>query len=233
MKSSYIGLVCARGGSKGLPGKNKKILAGKSLVGHAVSKAKAIDRISSVIVSTDCFEIAQLAKLEGGEVPFMRPDDLSQDTSSEWDVWRHIVNYKMQELPEFNALVVVPPTAPLRSEEDINACLDLFETHQYDIVITVTDSARSPYFNMVKDIGNGCVDLVVKPENSITRRQDVPNVYDVTTVAYVVSPHYVLTAGNLFEGRVGYVHVPCERAVDIDTQLDFDFAELIAGKAGY
>lgn len=228
----YIGLVCARGGSKGLPGKNKKLLSGKSLVGHAVSKAKSISRISSVIVSTDCAEIAKLAQLEGGEIPFLRPSELATDTSAEWDVWKGVVEYLRNQTFSFDALVVVPPTAPLRSEQDLEACLNLFETNKFDIVITVTDAARNPYFNMIKDIGNGFADLVMKPDSTFVRRQDVPDVYDMTTVAYVVSPEYVMSAKTLFEGRVGYVYVPRERAVDIDTQLDFDFAEFLANKAG-
>lgn len=228
----YTGLVCARSGSKGLPGKNAKTFLGKSLVGHAVSKARAVSRIESVIVSTDSEEIARLAQLEGAKVPFLRPAELSEDGSAEWDVWRHIIRYLESEAVEYQGLVVVPPTSPLRSSQDIENCLDLFESDKFDIIITVTDSARSPYFNMVKSVGDGYVDLVIKPDNGITRRQDVPEVFDMTTVAYVVKPEYVLSASNLFDGRVGCVHVPLERSVDIDTQFDFEFAEFIASREG-
>ena len=225
---SYVGLVCARGGSKGLPGKNAKVINGKSLIGHAVAKAVAIDRVQSVFVSTDCEELSQLAQAEGGHVPFLRPEELARDTSPEWQVWRHTIEYLGTQNTEYKGLLVVPPTAPLRSEADIEACLDLFETDRFDVVVTVTDAARSPYFNMVKDVGGGLAELVIKPDKATVRRQDVPTVFDMTTVAYVARPEFVLSAHGLFDGRVGYVHIPPERAIDIDTQLDFDIACCIA-----
>lgn len=225
---SYVGLVCARGGSKGLPGKNAKVINGKSLIGHAVAKAVAIDRVQSVFVSTDCGKLSQLAQAEGGHVPFLRPEELARDTSPEWQVWRHTIEYLSAQNTDYNGLLVVPPTAPLRSEADIEACLDLFETDRFDVVVTVTDAARSPYFNMVKDVGGGLAELVIKPDKATARRQDVPTVFDMTTVAYVARPEFVLSAQGLFDGRVGYVHIPPERAIDIDTQLDFDIACCIA-----
>ena len=225
---NYLSLVCARGGSKGLPGKNAKILSGKPLIGHAVSCAKSLTRVQSVFISTDSEELAELAKSEGAQVPFLRPEKLSQDGSSEWDVWRHMIHYWNTQQIEYHGLLVVPPTAPLRSKADVEACLDLFETGKFDIVVTVTDAARSPYFNMVKESEGGCVELVIQPESKMVRRQDVPEVFDMTTVAYVANPDYVLSASGLFDGRVGHVHVPPERAIDIDTQLDFDIAQYLA-----
>lgn len=210
-----------------MPGKNTRLLEGKSLVAHAVSKAVATTRIDSVMVSTDSEEIAMLAKQEGAEVPFLRPESLAQDTSAEWDVWKHTVEYLKSASREFKALVVVPPTAPLRLVKDIDACLDLFESGRFDIVITVTDASRNPYFNMVKRIDGDRVDLVIKPDNTVSRRQDVPEVFDMTTVAYVADPDFVLSVNSLFEGRVGHVRIPAERAIDIDTQLDFDIAKCI------
>lgn len=224
---NYIGLICARGGSKGLPGKNTKLFHGKSLVGRAVEAARAVEEISKIVISTDSLEISQLAKREGADVPFMRPSDLSEDHSSEWDVWKHMVEYLNDQAVKFKGLVIVPPTAPLRSVEDIKECISLFETGRFDIVITVTNASRSPYFNMVKEIDNGQVDLVIRPDKKYVRRQDVPEVYDMTTVAYVVSPSFVLSSCNMFEGKVGCVHIPSDRAIDIDTQLDFDIAEYI------
>lgn len=225
-----VALICARGGSKGLPGKNIRPLAGKPLIAWAIEQARAVERINRVIVSTDSEEIASVARDAGAEVPFLRPAELAQDNSPEWLVWRHALNHlKAIEGDYPDALIVVPATAPLRAVEDLERCLDEYEKSDADMVITVTDAHRSPYFNMVKVFPDGVVGLVIPPEGSITRRQDAPVVYDMTTVAYVGKPEFVMTRNGTFEGRVRHVHIPAERALDIDTPLDFKIAECLMG----
>ena len=98
---------------------------------------------------------------------------------------------------------------------------------KYCMVVTITDSHRSPYFNMVKRDEDKTVNLVIPPKSRIFRRQDAPVVYDMTTVCYVANPQFVMDHSSTFEGRVGAVHVPLERAVDIDTLLDFQLAECL------
>ena len=221
-----IAFIFARGGSKGLPGKNVRPLAGKPLIAWSIEHARAVERIDRIIVSTDSQEIADVARQNGAEVPFMRPKDLSSDTSPEWLAWRHALNYLLETegtLPD--VMVSIPATAPLRLPLDIENCLDEFEKGDADMVITVTDAHRSPYFNMVKEHADGTVGLVIPPQTEICRRQDAPAVYDMATVAYVVSPEFVMTHKSTFEGRVRAVHVPLERAVDIDTLMDFRIAE--------
>lgn len=218
--------IFARGGSKGLPGKNIRPLAGKPLIAWSIEHALAVKRIDRVIVSTDSEEIAAVARKYGAEVPFIRPAELARDDSPEWLAWRHALNYLQEKdgvLPA--AMVSLPATAPLRSPTDIENCLDEFEKGDADIVITVSEAHRSPYFNMVKTNEDGTVGLVIPPQSAIARRQDVPVVYDMATVAYVARPEFVLTKNSLFEGRVRAVKVPTERAVDIDTLLDFEMAE--------
>lgn len=225
-----VALICARGGSKGLPGKNIRPLAGKPLIAWAIDQARAVKRISRVIVSTDSEEIAAVAREAGAEVPFLRPAELAQDNSPEWLVWRHALNYLKETDGGYpDALMVVPATAPLRAVEDLERCLDEYEKGGADMVITVTDANRSPYFNMVKALPDGTMGLVIPPEGSITRRQDAPVVYDMTTVAYVARPEFVMTRNGTFEGRVRHVHIPAERALDIDTPLDFRIAECLMG----
>ncbi len=218
--------IFARGGSKGLPGKNIRPLAGKPLIAWSIEHALAVKRIERVIVSTDSEEIAAVAQNYGAEVPFIRPAELARDDSPEWLAWRHALNYLQEKsggLP--TAMVSLPATAPLRSALDIEHCLDEFEKGDVDVVITVSEAHRSPYFNMVKQNQDGTVGLVIPPQSAIARRQDVPVVYDMATVAYVARPEFVLTKNALFEGRVRSVIVPTERAVDIDTLLDFQMAE--------
>ena len=225
-------LVCARGGSKGLPGKNLRLLAGEPLVAHAIRRARAVQRVDRVIVSTDSEEIAAVAREAGADVPFLRPDELAQDTSAEWRVWQHAVRYLMDSGERPEALLVVPPTAPLRSVSDLDRCLDEYTRGEADIVITVTDAHRSPYFNMVTERSDGTVALVIPPISTVIRRQDAPTCYDIATVAYVANPEFVLRAEGLFDGRVRAVHVPPERAIDIDTALDLRIAEcLIASES--
>lgn len=209
-----------------MPGKNIRPLAGKPLIAWAIEQARAVKRINRVIVSTDSVEIAAVAQQAGAEIPFLRPAELAQDKSPEWLVWRHALNYLKETDGHYpDALIVIPATAPLRAVEDLERCLDEFEKGEADMVITVTDANRSPYFNMVKILPDGTVGLVIPPEGSITRRQDAPVVYDMTTVAYVARPEFVMCHNAIFEGRVKAVQVPTERAIDIDTLLDFQIAE--------
>jgi|CXWL01.1.fsa_nt_gi N-acylneuraminate cytidylyltransferase len=223
-----IAFIFARGGSKGLPGKNIRPLGGKPLIAWSIEHALAVKRIERVIVSTDSEEIAAVARQYGAEVPFIRPAELARDDSPEWLAWRHALNYLLDTvgvLPE--AMVSVPTTAPLRLPMDIENCLDEYEKGDADMVITVADAYRSPYFNMVKTNIDGTVGLVIPPQSAIERRQDVPTVYDMTTVAYVANPEFVMNRNAVFEGRVRAVHVPTERAIDIDTLLDFQIAECL------
>jgi len=225
---NVVALICARGGSKGLPRKNVRLLRGRPLVAWAIEQALAVERVRRVIVSTDSEEIAGVSRDAGAEIPFTRPSELALDESPERLVWRHALEYLAESEGNYpQALLVVPPTAPLRSVVDLERCLDEYEKGEADTVITVTDAQRSPYFNMVVAGEDGNVTLVVPPTVSIARRQDAPVVYDVTTVAYVVRPEHVMTTDSIFEGRVRQVHVPRERALDIDTLMDLTVAECL------
>ena len=224
----YIVLICARGGSKGLPRKNIKPLNGIPLIGWSINIAKQIDRISRIIVSTDSEEIAKVALEYGAEVPFMRPKELAQDDSPEWLVWKHAIKHvESYGNEDIDAIIVLPVTAPLRSVKDVNSCIDLFEESEVDSVITVSEASRSPYFNMIVNNDSGYASLVISPENQITRRQDAPEVFDMTTVAYVVNTNVVKLSNSIFEGKVKSIIIPQERSIDIDTLLDFKIAECL------
>jgi len=223
----YVVLICARGGSKGLPGKNIKPLGGVPLIGWSINIAKKVKNISRIIVSTDSQEIVDIALEYGAEVPFMRPKGLSQDNSPEWLVWRHAIDYLEGCDDKVDAIVVLPATAPLRSVSDVEACMDLFENSEVDSVVTASEASRSPYFNMITKDDNDYASLVVLPKSHIIRRQDAPEVFDMTTVAYVVDINFVKEYNGIFEGKTKSVIVPKKRAIDIDDLMDFKFAELI------
>ena len=228
-----VAFIFARGGSKGLPGKNIRPLCGKPLIAWSIEHALVVERIDRVIVSTDSDEIATISKQYGAEVPFIRPADLAMDESPEWLAWRHGLEYLKEDtgaMPEF--MVSLPATAPLRLAIDINSCIDEYEKGSSDMVITVTDAHRSPYFNMVKENSDGSYGLVNTPPLPVKRRQDAPMVYDMATVCYVANSEFVMLHDSIFEGRVRAVHVPIERAIDIDTLLDFQIAEVLLSNRG-
>ncbi|MFC5299828.1 cytidylyltransferase domain-containing protein [Azospira restricta] len=239
MVSPSLRTVCfvfARGGSKGLPGKNIKLLAGKPLIAHSIDLARSSSRIETVIVSTDDPAIAEAARQAGAEVPFMRPAELASDTAPEWLAWRHAIDWFERERGRFDVFLSLPPTSPFRALEDVEGCLDaLAADPAADVAITVREAERSPYFNMVSLDQQGYAGLVIPPAGGISRRQDAPKVYDITTVAYAARPQFVQRAGRLFEGAVRTVRVPAERALDIDTPYDFELAQAItmirAGRA--
>jgi len=231
---NVVAFIFARGGSKGLPGKNIRPFGGKPLIAWAIEHAKLVSRVRRVIVSTDSEAIANVARDYGAEVPFMRPSELAQDNSPEWLAWRHALRFlegDEGELPD--AMLSVPTTAPLRLPSDLENCLDEFKKGDSDIVITVSDAHRNPWFNMVKENPDGSVGLVIPPVLSISRRQDAPAVFDMTTVGYVARPQFVLQQMEHFSGRVRAVKVPVERAIDIDTLLDFEMAEFWLNRKGY
>ena len=223
-----VACIFARGGSKGLPGKNVRPLGGKPLIVWSIEQALSVNRIDRVLVSTDSQEIADIAKQSGAEVPFIRPAELASDQSPEWLAWRHMLNFlKESEGCYPNSMISLPATAPLRSIVDIENCLDQYDKGEFDVVITMTDAHRNPYFNMVTQDKSGKIDLVIPSQGSVARRQDAPEVFDMTTVAYVVNPDFVMNKIGIFSGRVGSVYVPLTRAIDIDTLLDFKIAELL------
>ena len=228
---NIVALICARGGSKGILNKNIKPLAGEPLIVRSINQIKELKEIEKVIVSTDSKKIASIAINAGAEVPFMRPKSLAKDNAPEWLVWRHAletINKIDGNYPDI--LIVVPVTAPLRTVKDLKNCLKEYQKGDADIVITATDSNRSPYFNMIKVDEEGMANLLISPRETITRRQDAPEIYDMTTVAYVTTPKFVLGNDGIFSGKVRHVHIPIERALDIDTPFDFKIAELLLSK---
>jgi len=210
-----------------VPRKNLRLLGGKPLIAWSIECAMHCRSLDRVIVSTEDEEIADVAREYEAEVPYMRPAELARDDSPEWLVWQHTVRALEAadgRVPDI--LVTLPPTAPLRESQDVEACIAMLLESDADICITVKPAERNPYFNMVR-LTDGWAAPVIRESNTISRRQDAPEVFDVTTVAYAARADYVLRAKNLFDGRVCAVTVPVERALDIDTEFDLRVAELL------
>lgn len=224
-----IAFIFARGGSKGVPRKNIKLLAGKPLIAYSIETALACGCFEAVMVSTDSQEIASVARDFGASVPFLRPHELATDTASEWEAWRHAIRFVQAESGSFDTFVSLPATSPFRNVTDVMGCIEMLETSaDTSVVITGRQSERSPYFNMVNLDEHGYAHVVMPLSEVLIRRQDARQVYDVTTVAYVTRPDYVLSAPNIWQGNVRMYEVPVERALDIDTPHDFLIAECIA-----
>ncbi|MBK8188031.1 MAG: acylneuraminate cytidylyltransferase family protein [Cellvibrio sp.] len=221
-----IAFIFARGGSKGLPQKNIKLLDGKPLIKYSIEVALSSVDIERVFVSTDDIAIATVARESGAEV-IMRPNELATDTSPEWLSWRHAIEYVQKAYGNFDLFVSLPATSPLRDEADVRSAIAALINQDADVCISITPANRSPYFNMVKQKNDGTVELVNIPESGVYRRQDAPEVFDITTVVYTAKPNFILNNNALFEGKVTSVLIPKERAVDIDDIYDFMLAEAI------
>lgn len=223
-KLKTVAFIFARGGSKGLPQKNIKMLGNLPLIAHSIKVAKDEGSISEIFVSTDCPDIAAIAKQFGASI-IERPSELASDTVSEWLAWQHGVRQVERTHGKFDTFISLPATSPLRSVEDVRRCLAALNS-ETDLVITVTPATRSPWFNMVKLDAQGLCQLV-NDVSQFHRRQDAPEVFDMTTVAYVTRPAFVLANTGVFAGRVRSVTIPKERAVDIDDMYDFKVAEAL------
>jgi CMP-N-acetylneuraminic acid synthetase len=224
---STFAFVFARGGSKGVPRKNLMPLGGLPLLAHSIRTAQQLPSVTGVWVSTDDEEIASVAR-EFGAGLIQRPPELASDSASEWLAWRHAVTHLQQAGRPFQTFLSLPATSPLRGTQDAQSCLDALDENT-DVVVTVTPASRSPYFNMVTRDEQGRTKVVLHDPN-IRRRQDAPVVYDMTTVAYVTRPDFILNQSGVFSGRVRSVVVPRERAVDIDDPIDLLLAQALFDK---
>ena len=217
--------IFARGGSKEVPKKNIKKLAGKPLIYYSINAAKKSQIINKCFVSTDSTEIANIAK-KLGSIVIMRPKYLAKDNSPEWEAWRHAIKWVNNKFGNFDRFVSLPTTSPFRNTVDIKKCINALKKNT-DFVLSITKPKRSPWFNMAKIKKNGYLDLVNKSKKKVIRRQDSKEIFDVTTVCYVTTPKFIMNNKNLWEGNVTGIMIPAKRAMDIDTKFDFKIAEYL------
>ncbi len=227
-----LGVVPARGGSKGVPGKNIRPVLGKPLMAYSIEcglKCQSVDRL---IVSTDSPEIAEIARRHGADVPFMRPSDLAGDLVPMLPVLQHSLQAAEEHYGKrVEALVLLDPTGPLRTVNDVEDCLSLLRRSGCDAVISGNTAHRSPYFNMVAQ-RDGYVHLVIPISDPIGRRQDSPPVYDLNTVVWVYSRRALMDEAARIPRRSLLYLVPPERSIDIDTELDFQILEFLISRGG-
>jgi len=219
--------IFARGGSKGIKGKNLAKVGEKTLVGHSISVGMLSDRISEVFVSSDSLQILSHARALGARL-ISRPSELATDDSPELDSWKHALDFTENTLGQnMDCFLSLPPTSPLRKGTDISRLLDKFDEGGSDLVVCVTKSHRSPYFNICSVDDGGHLSIFASQDGVKVRRQDTPLTFDLTTVGYAVRPNYLKNTSHLFEGTVSYIEVDRFSAVDIDDPEDLEYARYL------
>jgi CMP-N-acetylneuraminic acid synthetase len=220
VSGEVLAIITARGGSKGLPRKNVLPLAGKPLIGWSIAGALASDAVGRVVVSTDDPEIAEVARAEGAEVPFLRPAELATDTASSLDVLRHALT----ECPGLDHFVLLQPTSPLRQAKDIDAVWQKLQATGAASCVSVCETSESPWLMYLQAEDGRLSRLLPEPAKGL-RRQDLPATYRLNGAIYLARREWFLAHGRLIDaGTVAYV-MPPERSIDIDTRADFDAAE--------
>lgn len=223
MKPVFV--IPARGGSKGIPGKNIKPLCGKPLIAYSVEVARQLADDRDICVTTDDERIAQVVKDMGLDVPFMRPDYLATDGCGTYEVLLHAVKFYEELGRDYDTLVLLQPTSPMRTAEDVQAAIDAY-TSDIDMVVTVTEAASNPYYNCYETDENGFLHIS-KGDGCYTRRQDAPKAWEYNGAVYVINIE------SLKKGPLGsfkrrkMVEMSRERSVDLDTPLDWMVAEAI------
>ena len=216
--------VFARGGSKGLPDKNILPIGGIPMLAHGIQLALSINEIENIFVSTESPKIASISK-EYGATVINRPHELASDTTPEWLAWQHAIDFVQRKFGRFDRFLSLPATAPLRNTEDVQKCLNALQ-EGVDVVITMASSYRNPWFNMVTADMDGTVKLIAG-DGYIKRRQDTRECFDVTTLAYVSRPDFILRKSSIWDGNVVGIEVPKERSIDIDDSFDFSIARFL------
>ncbi len=222
-----VGLITARGGSKGVPRKNLKLLAGKPLIAWTIESARQSRRLDRVIVSTEDEEIADISRRWGAEVPFMRPVELAQDDSPHILVVEHAIRW-LQEHDEgsLSRLLLLQPTSPLRTAEDIDAAIELAESRDAEAVVSVCQTEHHPY--LVKRIlPDGTLDDFMKPDLAYPRRQDLPPAYALNGAIYLSRIESLLSSRTFLPKGIFPYIMPPERSLDINSAWDFYVAELV------
>lgn len=223
--------ICARGGSKGVKGKNIRLLMGKPLIAYSIEQARGTGLFDLLAVSSDSDEILEVARTWGCDYLIKRPDELATDQAAKLPVIRHCVA-EVERLSgqNFDTLVDLDATSPLRIAEDIVNAVKLLEESGAGNVITAMPARRSPYFNLVELDAEGIARLSKPPQSAVVRRQDAPKCYDMNASIYVWRRPALFEGDSLFNRDTRLYVMPEERSIDIDSELDFEFVQFFMSK---
>lgn len=220
MKALY--LIPARGGSKGIPHKNIKLLNGKPLIQYSIEVARQLVEDDDICLSTDDVEIKNVAEKLGLKVPFLRPDYLASDTSTTSDVIVHALEfYEMRDV-HYDTVILLQPTSPLRTVQNVKDCIALY-SDEYDMVTTVKESCVSAV--LCRENTSGYLEKVIGKSN--VRRQDAEKLYEYNGAVYVINAKAIKEKGLGGFTKIKKCVMAEENSVDIDTMLDWKFVEVI------
>lgn len=223
--------LCARGGSKGVPGKNIRLLAGKPLLVHSIEQARASGLFEAIAVSSDSAAILAAAREAGADVLVERPAEMASDTAGKLPAIRHCAETAEQRLGRtFDTIVDLDATSPLRLPEDIVGAVALLEESGVASVITGSPARRSPYFNLVEQRPDGSVGVSKPPPAQVLRRQDSPPCFDMNASIYVWRRDVLLADPKVFYPDTRLFVMPEERSHDIDSALDFEFVAFLMSR---
>ena len=227
--TSIFGLITARGGSKGVPRKNLQPVGGRPLISWTIAAARESAFLSDVIVSTDDEEIAEVCGKLGAAIPFMRPAELARDDSPHLPVILHALNWLQNHGPGLPThLVLLQPTSPLRTTEDIDRAIGLVIDRNADSVVSVCNAPVHPYWTKSITEDGRLVDFREWPDDGDYRmRQTLPPAYALNGAVYVIRSDVLLERGSYFTDRTYAYVMPAERSLDIDTPWDLYLADLI------
>lgn len=227
-----LATICARGGSKGVPRKNLRLLGGKPLLAHCVEQALACRCFERVIVNTDDPEMAELGRRSGADVPFMRPPELATDTASKWDVFRHIVTKLAASGERFDVLADLDTGAILREQGDIEATVERLLLTAAEVCVTAYEATHNPYYNLVELDAAGCARVSKQPTVPVVNRQAAPPAYCLSPATFAIATAALFEREHWSKCAMVLHVIPRERALDIDTPLDFALVELLRERAG-
>jgi N-acylneuraminate cytidylyltransferase len=224
MKTLFI--IPARGGSKGIPGKNIKPLAGKPLICYAIDVARQLAPDEDICVSTDSAEIVGVVEQHGLKVPFMRPAELAADTSGTYEVLLHALSFYEAQGRSYDCVVLLQPTSPFRTAADVAGAMALYRPEEVDMVVSVVEARTNPYYNCYEESADGFLHIS-KGSGTLPRRQDAPEAWEYNGAVYVINPRSLRAMPlSRFPRRRKYV-MSAESSLDLDTMLDWHLAELI------
>lgn len=223
MRVLYV--IPARGGSKGIPHKNIKLLAGKPLIEYTIDVARYLTNDENICISTDDDEIIEVVNKYGLKVPFKRPDYLATDVAGTYDVLLHALSYYEQQGIYYDTVVLLQTTSPFRNSHHVKEALSLFSS-EIDMVVSVKEASVNPYYNCFEEGDKGLLYLSMK-NNHLVRRQDAPKVWEYNGAVYVINSKSLKESTlSAFTKRIKY-EMDELHSLDLDTPLDWELAELI------
>lgn len=231
MTKRRLYLIPARAGSKGLPGKNVKILGDKSLVAYSIKFAQeCMTEGDALCVSTNDVDVLNVCNELQVTPPFVRPDELAGDTSSTADVIIHAIEFYRSRGEEFEEIVLLQPTSPFRSKTDMDAMIGIMDEKACDMVVSVKEVKDNPYFNLFIEGEEGMLQSFIQENQRVSRRQDAPTAYAYNGSIYLFNRSEFERLKGLAFGRIIKYVMPDSRSVDIDTPLDWNIAEFFLNR---